>query len=245
MASRFFGVVMAGALAASPAQALTGAAPYPAGTDQAVMILNEGGGFCTALALDRMTLITAAHCVAGGRAMRIHWRGDGGEPVMRGAATVAVHPEFVRDAVRSRKRSIDLALVRLAEPLPATFSTVALTSAAQPRAGAKVAALGFGPTSRNDPKSAGVMRRGELAVVEPYGPSSILLWVQSPTVGVCPGDSGGALEDGSGAIAAIIAWGGTTGASGCGGPAQGVLVGPQKAWIDRVLAGWGGRAEWR
>ncbi len=32
--------------------------------------------------------------------------------------------------------------------------------------------------------------------------------------------------------------------SACGGVSQGVLVGPQRAWIDRTLAGWGAAPRW-
>ncbi len=44
--------------------------------------------------------------------MRIYWRGDDGQPVFASATTVAVHPQFVRDAVQTRRKSIDLGLVR-------------------------------------------------------------------------------------------------------------------------------------
>lgn len=247
LAKSLFGsaLIAGAAFGASPAAALNGGAPDPAGEGNAVMILNEGGGFCTALALDQRTLITAGHCLAGGRDLRIYWRGENGDPVIKGASAVSVHPNFVRDAVQRRQRSIDLGLVRLAEPLPSSFGSISLSSASRVDAGAPIIAQGYGPTSRNDPKSAGVMRRATLTAIEPYGPSNILLWAQSSTAGICPGDSGGAMFDAGGDLIAVIAWGGTAGSSGCGGPAQGVLVAPQRAWINRVLASWGAGANWR
>ncbi len=208
------------------------------------MILNEGGSFCSALVIDPRTLITAGHCLAGGRDMRVYWPGEGGQPVMRGATSVAIHPNYVADAVQKRKRSIDLGLVRLAENLPSQFSGVSLAANGRIEPGDRVTALGFGPTSRKDPKSAGVMRRANFSAAAPYGPSEILLWTSSSSAGICPGDSGGAMLDASGRLAAIIAWGGTTGASGCRGPAQGVLVGPQRQWIDSTLSQWGAQAQW-
>ncbi|MBN9061317.1 MAG: hypothetical protein BGP06_15270 [Rhizobiales bacterium 65-9] len=242
MASRV-AILLSAALAAAPAAALTGASPAADQDRSAVMILNEGGGFCTAVALDRRTLLTAGHCVAGGRAMRVHWR-EGGQPAFASPASATAHPEFSRDAVRTRRRSIDLGLVRLAEPLPQRFSPATLSAGAPPATGEAVTALGFGPTNRRDPSTAGTMRRAELSAIAPYGPSKILLWASSPSAGICPGDSGGPMLDAAGRVVAITAWGGTGGASGCAGPAQGVLVGPQRAWIDRILAGWGARARW-
>jgi len=49
----------------------------------------------------------------------------------------------------------------------------------------------------------------------------------------------------SGAVFAVTSW--TRGANGaaCGDLSQGVLVGPQRTFIDATLGRWGRRAEWR
>lgn len=52
------------------------------------------------------------------------------------------------------------------------------------------------------------------------------------------------MQNAAGQVVAVTAWGGTAGPSGCGGLAQGVLLAPQRSWIDGVLAGWGARARW-
>jgi hypothetical protein len=50
--------------------------------------------------------------------------------------------------------------------------------------------------------------------------------------------------DGQGVVA-VTSW--STGPSGrsCGLLSQGVLVAPQRGWIDGTLAGWSERALWR
>ena len=141
-------------------------------------------------------------------------------------------------ARRGRTRSIDLALLRAREPLPARFAPAAL-SAAMPRAGAALLLGGYGAARGNDRRSIGRYRGATLAVVEPYGQSRILVWLETPGAGGCNGDSGGPILDGA-AVVAVAAW--VKGA--CGGLTQGILLGPQRDWIDRTLAGWGAGARW-
>ena len=61
-------------------------------------------------------------------------------------------------------------------------------------------------------------------------------------MGACQGDSGGPMAAGD-AVVAITSWSTAAGGQGCGGITQGILVGPQRAWIDQTLAGWK-RAAW-
>jgi hypothetical protein len=81
-------------------------------------------------------------------------------------------------------------------------------------------------------------------VVEPYGPSRILLWSRGTgAVGACQGDSGGPMASGE-AVVAITSWSTAAQGQGCGGLTQGILVAPQRAWIDQTLAGWKRSAAW-
>ena len=48
-----------------------------------------------------------------------------------------------------------------------------------------------------------------------------------------------------GTIAAVSTWATGRSKAGCGEMSQGVLVAPQRAWIDKTLAGWGRSAAWR
>jgi hypothetical protein len=237
------------------------AAPWPASAvvdgreggpiaNATVMVLNARGGVCTGIVLSRRAILTAAHCADSRVDLRIHWR-EGGEPALVEPAAVALHPGFNARSVTNRQRSIDLALVRLTAPLPARFSTATLIDGSLPRAGSPVTVAGYGVAREGDAKTTGTYRSASLTAVEPYGPGRILIWAADPATGgkrpgagACQGDSGGPITIASGAVVAVSSW--STGPSGkqCGLLSQGVLVAPQRGWIDRTLSGWGESAEW-
>lgn len=250
-AKRFAGLaVAAAALLTSPAGAVVGGREGGPEAGATLMVLNARGGVCTGIVLSRRAILTAAHCADGRTDLRIHWR-EAGEPVLVEPAAVTLHPEFNAQAVTARKRSIDLALVHLATPLPARFSAASLVDGPLPRAGAAITLAGYGVSREGEAKSTGTYRSAALATVEPYGPGRILIWAADPAgagkraaAGACQGDSGGPMLDREGGIIAVTSW--STGPTGkqCGLLSQGVLVAPQRGWIDRTLSGWGESAGW-
>lgn len=208
-----------------------------------VMVLSSNGGVCSAVVLAPDVVLTAAHCVTGADEHRVHFRDEAGQPVLIPPAAKAVHPGYEAKAVEARKRSIDLALLRLPEKLPARFRAAPL-AAAQPRAGDAVTVGGYGLSREGEPKTTGTFRTAALTTVEPHGPSRILLWAQGKgAMGACQGDSGGPMASGE-AVVAVTSWSSPAGGRGCGGITQGILLGPQKTWIDRTLTGWGRTARW-
>lgn len=226
------------ALWAGPATAVVGGAEaVPAG---AVMVLASNGGMCSAVVLAADAVLTAGHCVAGSHALRVHFRGSDGAPVLIEVAGKVVSPGYDAGAVAGRRRSIDLALLRTAEPLPGRFAPALLTAAAS-QTGETLTVAGYGAARPGDPRSTGTYRSVALPVVEPYGPSRILVWLRGArTSGACQGDSGGPVTSADGAVVAVNAW--IDGA--CGGLTQAVRLGPQRDWIDRTLAGWDRAANW-
>ena len=219
--------------------------------DASVMVLGSRGSVCSAVVVAPDAVLTAAHCVTGADAFRVHFR-ERGEPVLIEPRSIAVHPGYVPNAIRTRQRSIDLALVRLPSPLPARFASASLVASQRsPAAGTSLMLGGWGVAREGDGASSGTFRTASLVAVEPYGPSRILIWTADPAgrgkaagAGVCRGDSGGPIALQSGAIIAISTWSKGPGKQECGLLSQGVLVGPQRAFIDRTLAGWGRRASW-
>lgn len=224
-------------LASGPAGAIVGGTEAPAGG--AVMVLSSKGGVCTGVVLAPDTVLTAGHCVADAAQHRIHFRDAAGAPVLIEVAARAVHPGYDAGAAKARRRSIDLALLRTTTKLPPRFAPVTL-STVPPRAGEDLTLGGYGAAKPGDPRSTGTYRSLTLPVIEPYGPSRILVWLKGGAGGACQGDSGGPIAGPDGSVRALAAWVGGT----CGGLTQGVRVGPQRGWIDDVLGGWDRSARW-
>lgn len=221
-----------------PAAAIVGGADAPPGG--AVMVLNAAGGMCTGVVLAPDAVLTAGHCAAGPHALRVHYRGTDGAPVLVEVTARAVHPGYDPGAVAKRRRSIDLALVRIAEPLPPRFAPATLGMQA-PRAGESLTISGYGAARPGDPRSTGTYRSVAVPVVEPYGPSGILVWLRGGQgAGGCQGDSGGPVTAADGSVLAVSAWIG----GACGGLTQAMRLGPQRDWIDRTLDEWKVKAHW-
>jgi secreted trypsin-like serine protease len=230
---------------AGPALAIIGGQPGGPLNSAAVMVLHDRGGICTGIVVAPDVVLTAAHCLPAGAKFRVHYR-EQGEAVMLEPQAIVRHPQFRANAVQERTRSIDLALLRLAAPLPARFSVAALANAGTDGAGSAVTVAGFGLGREGDGTSTGTWRSARLTVVEPYGPSRILLWARGGAgTGACGGDSGGPMLDGSQTVVAITTW--STGGAGrrCGDLTQGTLIAPQRGWVDATMARWQRQASWR
>lgn len=228
------------------AGAVIGGAPGEAALERATtMVLSSNGGVCSGVVLAPDVIATAAHCLTGAAEYRAHWRDERGEPVLAAIAAIVVHPDYDPRAIETRRRSIDLALARLAEPLPARF-VPALLDPSPAAAAERVVLAGFGVETESDTRglTSGTFRAAILDVVEPYGPSRILVWLSGRGAGACHGDSGGPiLRDG--AVFALTSWTRGEGARACGALSQGILLGPQRGFLDATLASWGRSARWR
>jgi S1-C subfamily serine protease len=235
-------------IAAHPAWALVG----PAEADNSfashlVMVLNRGvdrAGFCTGVVVAPRVVLTAAHCIVSIDNMRIYYRGEDGEAVLREIMAAAVHPLYRADAAAKRTKSIDLALIETRLPLAARFSPAALDDSGVAKIGQPLRIFGYGVGREGEGKSAGVLRAAKLAVRAPL--SAILIWAEDPQhqgAGACTGDSGGPIVSMDGdRVIAITAWSAGAGHGGrCGALTQGALVAPQAGWIDEILRRWGDR----
>ena len=208
-----------------------------------VMVLSSRGGVCTGVVVAPDVVLTAAHCVTAADAFRVHFRDQTGEPVMIEPFAKALHPGFDPKAIAARRRSIDLALLRVPDALPERFASAALSPAAPPR-DAEVTVGGYGLAREGEPKSMGTFRIAPLKAVEPFGPSRILVWAEGSTgTGACQGDSGGPLFI-EGQVFAVTSWSEGAGRAQCGARTQGILLGPQREWIDAVLKRWDRGARW-
>jgi hypothetical protein len=229
-------------LQAAPAQAIVGGAEDRGPLAGASVMLVTPSGMCSAVVVARDAVLTAAHCVADATAYRVHFRDEAGKPVLLTPAAKAVHAGYNAKAVENRRPSVDLALVRISEPLPARFQQATL-SGAMPAKGSGIVVGGYGVADGADPKTTGTFRTSPLTSIEPYGQSRILLWGEGQSAGACQGDSGGPMASGT-SVVAITSWSSAANGRGCGGVTQGVLVGPQRDWIDKTLKSWGRAAQW-
>ena len=230
-----------------PAPALVGASvPGGALASAVVMVLNRwvgGAGFCSGVVVAQNVVLTAAHCVSSPKDTRIYFRDETGRPVLIDSAGSAAHPLYRADAPKTRKRSIDLALVRTALRLPARYRPVTLDRGTSIAVGARFRIAGFGVTREGAGASSGELRVGLLEARAPLSP--ILLWADDPAhtgAGACAGDSGGPIfARTSDIVIAVTDWAAGPGSRDCGDLTQATLVAPQRSWIESVLREWSGK----
>jgi secreted trypsin-like serine protease len=195
---------------------------------------------CRASVVAPDAVLTAAPCVAEPGNTRVHFRGEGGDPILAEVQAIVKHPGYRADAVKLRVASIDLALIRLARPLPAQFKSVTLASAAAIKPGQNFRIAGFGVTNESANEMSPILRAGRIAARLPL--SRILLWANDPSghdTGACTGDSGGPIfAPSQTTLVAVIDWAEGTSPHKCGALTQGALIVPQRAWIEGVLSSW-------
>jgi hypothetical protein len=209
-----------------------------------VLDLDKSGGgtsFCTASVIAPDVVLTAAHCVSNLSNTRVFFRGDHSQLVLVDIASIAVHPEFRPKIGRKQLISIDLALLRLAEPLPPAFKPIELTDSGPVATGQPFRMAGFGRADESVSGTSGVLRAGILVASGPKSP--VLVWLTDPDgtgLGGCTGDSGAPVfAIGQPALVAVaIRANGIKGHS-CGATTEAVLIGPQMPWVHKTLQAWG------
>lgn len=233
-----------GIMLAGPAGALVGPArEAPEFAPFAVMVMTRSGGganFCTASIIDRTTVLTAAHCVSDVADTQVFFRGNESQLVFFDVAKIARHPGYKPFAGRKHEVSVDLALVRLADPLPPQFKPVELDGAAHLLPGQAFRIIGFGRASEDVSGTSGVLRSGILVASGPKSP--VLTWLVDPNgtgLGGCTGDSGAPVFDLDRPVlvAMAIRARGSDGYA-CGAVTEAVLIGPQLPWIRAILRAW-------
>ena len=222
----------------APVRAIVGGQSVPPGENPMLMVLSDRGSVCSGVVIGPDTVLTAAHCVTGGSAYRLHWRGADGKPVMEEPKRITIHPDYQSDAIAARSRSIDLAIVQVKRVLPDSFAPAKLPPSRQPPSpkDTRLTIQGFGLSSEAQPDSTGTLRQITLPVVTPYGQGKLLLWLAGQAnQGACTGDSGGGIFDRDGVLQAITVWSEGKGQARCGAMTQGIMLAPQRAWIDKTL----------
>ncbi|MPZ55026.1 MAG: trypsin-like serine protease [Rhizobiales bacterium] len=205
-----------------------------------VMIVGSNGTFCTGTALARDLVLTAVHCLPRRADYKLVEFG-GAEPRLKHISAVERHPAFTARGMTTHRGTADVALVKLAEPLPASIRPAPLGRSDEPvKVGDAFTAVGFGITRPGDPRSGGTIRSAKL--VATGKPDRMDVRLTDPAThntragrGACTGDSGGpvfAESAGQFALVGVISW--TTGAkytSGCGGITGMTPLARYRGWI--------------
>ena len=226
-----------------PAAAMVGgASPAAEGVGRSVvMILGSYGTACTATAIASDLLLTAAHCVQPGADYKLVDSAQGREPVLKDIARIERDPQFDLKRLFAHLATADVALIKLAEPLPPRIPPVPLVGdGASVAVGDPLVVAGYGVTVRGDGRTGGTVRAATLVVTGVPGTLQIRLFDpntkgQSPGLGACAGDSGApAFRDTNGnlAIIGVVSW--STGpklSAGCGGLTGITPLVRYRAWI--------------
>jgi hypothetical protein len=172
------------------------------------------GELCTGVAIDNQTVLTAAHCVLGGGRFSATSLGPDFRPRKHAVARILPHPSFVPGTTPRTQPGADLALIRLAQPLPADITP--LSPGGGLWSGDALTIAGFGLGAEGSPATARQLRSARLVSAGVYtSANSVTVAVdearrgESAGAGACRGDSGGpALRGGAGSrvLVGIVSW---------------------------------------
>jgi hypothetical protein len=167
------------------------------------------------------------------------WPGVAERLVFSDVASIAVNPEY-RPNTGQDTAAIDLALVRLAKPLPSSFKPVELLHNFSVETGQPLRIVGFGHADEEEHGRSGVLRTAVLAASGPK--STVLVHLTSPEgyrLGGCTGDSGAPIfVVGRPALVAVAIRAKGNDRYACGAETEAVLTGPQLPWIRETLDAW-------
>ena len=162
-------------LLASPASAVTGNAPPAAGwaARAIVMIVDARDDLCTGTALTPDLVLTAAHCVVRKVDYQVKAYQAGGPIPVR---TIARHPRFDYASYAASRATADVALIKLAAPLPDAVIPASLAAPRRVAPGETLTIAGFGVTLAGTARGLGQPRMATLTVTGKPGSLQIRLY---------------------------------------------------------------------
>src|SRR5579871_1498958 len=210
------------------ALAMVGGAPAadPEIVRYVVLLVGSRGNSCSGVAITRDLVLTAAHCMLTGAAYKLVLFDSTHQTQLKDVAKVARHPQFDLATFLAHRATADVAVVKLAAVLPASFAAAPLARADRAvAAGEEFIVAGYGVTVRGDGRTGGTARAATLVATGQPGTLQIRLFDpltkgERAGLGACTADSGApAFEvDQRHAVIGVVSW--TTGpqlSEGCGG----------------------------
>ncbi len=205
----------------APAFALTGNAPVAGGfaARSIVMIVDARGDLCSGTALARDLVLTAAHCVTASIDYQVK-PFQTGQPIA--VRSIARHPGFDFGSYAASRATADVALLKLAAPLPDIIAPAQLAPPRRVAAGETLTIAGFGVTLAGTARGLGQPRMASLIVTGSPGSLQIRLFDNATRnlragLGGCTGDSGAPAFDG-GKVIGVVSWStAPNNEEGCGG----------------------------
>jgi len=212
--------------ALNPACAVTGNAPPATGwaARPIVIVTNAREELCTGTALTRDLVLTAAHCVTRAIDYQVKPFQTGQSIPVRSAVR---HPRFDYASYSASRATADVALLKLAAPLPDIVLPATLAPSHRVAVGDTLTIAGFGVTVAGTARGLGQPRMARLTVTGKPGSLQIRLYdaaTRNLTIGLggCIGDSGAPVFDEGqqkpGQVIGVVSWSTAPGdEEGCGG----------------------------
>jgi Trypsin len=230
-------------IAPQVACAMVGGAPAADMTSarHVVLLVGSRGTTCTGVAIARDLVLTAGHCVLPGADYKLMEFDAARNPQLRDVAAIARHPQFELAALLAHRATADVALLKLATPLPAAFAPAPLAAADRTvGVGDAFMVAGYGLATRGDGRSGGTLRAATLVATGQPGTLQVRLFDpktkgETAGLGACTGDSGAPAFDTTGgrlAVIGVVSW--STGpklGAGCGGLTGVTPLARYRAWI--------------
>ncbi|NIX76892.1 S1 family peptidase [Microvirga terricola] len=210
-----------------------------------VSIENSAGELCSGAVIAPDLVLTAAHCVMDKASYRVMAFGHSFKSKTLKVIAIAVHPAFVPGTVPRKQPGVDLAIVKLEQPLGSEFSPFDPKLAGKVESGDTVTIAGFGVLAEKQRNSARVLRQTDLISVGLVELANRVMIVadrdklaETTGAGACRGDSGGPILVGSQSdyrLFGIVSWSSgalrTTDQSACGGLTAVTPVNDHIGWI--------------
>jgi hypothetical protein len=210
-----------------PAHALTGADPDGVSVQRYTVVVAGTKGHCTGVVLAQDMVLTAAHCLQAGT-LHVYLSLS---PVALGDVVQAIpHPLYNA----AQRGSPDLAILKLAKPLPDRFTPVFLEPRL-PGNGADLIVAGYGRSAESDTKPNLVLRTVLQHIAVRYSTYLTLTAVGDSAAGAAPGDSGGPVFTYRGMYALVAIMVGNSERFTIA-----VAIAPNYAWIKETMAKLGG-----